>query len=508
MVANQEALGPSVGPIPARVFDAQPATLEKDLDRHHRSTARARHGVRAAARRDQDRAPRGLPARHARRRRRLGRGGLPRKGNPAERARRGRGVDRRPGAHAPEHPPPDSHAARDQPARRAGPAREDSSRPSARRRRRSRHAVRLRSTRALYGGITAETWLQPGIKRADVADHQASFYKKRDPEGRVSLILGAGNVSSIPPMDIVYKMFVDGSVVLLKMNPVNEYLGPAARAGASGRSSSEGTSRSSTAARRSARISATTRASATCTSPARTRRTISSCGARPDRSARTASAATTRSSRSRSRASSGTSSPVIVVPGPYTDAELSSMAENAAGHGHEQRVVQLQRGEDARPAEGLGAARRLHQEADRRARDRPAAQGVLPGRRAALRGADRRPCRRAKDRQPPASTPCPGRSCSVSTPQTRSEQNFTTEPFCSILSEVSIGERRRSGRVSPRGHGLRERPRLGHAERDALRPPEGRGVGEREGGARRLAARSPLRNGRHQRLARARVRAR
>ena len=33
MVANQEALGPSVGPIPARVFDAQPATLEKDLDR-------------------------------------------------------------------------------------------------------------------------------------------------------------------------------------------------------------------------------------------------------------------------------------------------------------------------------------------------------------------------------------------------------------------------------------------------------------------------------------------
>ena len=54
---------------------------------------------------------------------------------------------------------------------------------------------------ALYGGITAETWLQPGIARSSVADHQASFYKKRDPEGPVSLILGAGNVSSIPPMD-------------------------------------------------------------------------------------------------------------------------------------------------------------------------------------------------------------------------------------------------------------------------------------------------------------------
>ena len=33
MVGNQEALGPSVGTIPARVFDAHPATLETDLDR-------------------------------------------------------------------------------------------------------------------------------------------------------------------------------------------------------------------------------------------------------------------------------------------------------------------------------------------------------------------------------------------------------------------------------------------------------------------------------------------
>jgi acyl-CoA reductase-like NAD-dependent aldehyde dehydrogenase len=59
-----------------------------------------------------------------------------------------------------------------------------------------------------------------------VVEKQASFYGRKDPEGAVSLILGAGNVSSIPPMDAFYKMFVDGSVCLLKMNPVNEYLGP------------------------------------------------------------------------------------------------------------------------------------------------------------------------------------------------------------------------------------------------------------------------------------------
>ncbi|HVU03579.1 MAG TPA: aldehyde dehydrogenase family protein [Polyangiaceae bacterium] len=78
----------------------------------------------------------------------------------------------------------------------------------------------------LYGGITGETWLLPGIARKDVPEHQASFYKKKDPAGGVSLVLGAGNVASIPPMDVLYKMFVDGNVCILKMNPVNEYVGP------------------------------------------------------------------------------------------------------------------------------------------------------------------------------------------------------------------------------------------------------------------------------------------
>jgi hypothetical protein len=39
-------------------------------------------------------------------------------------------------------------------------------------------------------------------------------------------VLGAGNVSSIGPMDALYKLYAEGQVVVLKMNPVNEYLGP------------------------------------------------------------------------------------------------------------------------------------------------------------------------------------------------------------------------------------------------------------------------------------------
>ena len=45
-------------------------------------------------------------------------------------------------------------------------------------------------------------------------------------DGQVSVVLGAGNVSSIPPMDVFSVLFIDGRVACLKMNPVNEWLGP------------------------------------------------------------------------------------------------------------------------------------------------------------------------------------------------------------------------------------------------------------------------------------------
>jgi acyl-CoA reductase-like NAD-dependent aldehyde dehydrogenase len=79
---------------------------------------------------------------------------------------------------------------------------------------------------ALFAGFSCDVRMLPGVSAAAVREKQASFYGKKDPEGSVSLVLGAGNVSSIPPMDAFYKMFVDGSVCLVKMNPVNEYLGP------------------------------------------------------------------------------------------------------------------------------------------------------------------------------------------------------------------------------------------------------------------------------------------
>ncbi|MFZ5468278.1 MAG: aldehyde dehydrogenase family protein [Myxococcota bacterium] len=71
----------------------------------------------------------------------------------------------------------------------------------------------------------AEVYMQPGVTAENLREHQASFYRKPH-QGRLCLVLGAGNVSSIPPMDCLYKMFVEGMVCVLKMNPVNAYVGP------------------------------------------------------------------------------------------------------------------------------------------------------------------------------------------------------------------------------------------------------------------------------------------
>ncbi|PSB35181.1 aldehyde dehydrogenase family protein [Stenomitos frigidus] len=75
--------------------------------------------------------------------------------------------------------------------------------------------------RLLWLGFAGEVWMQPGK-----AATQGMVYRQPSPEGTLALVLGAGNVSAIAPMDALYKLFAEDAVVLLKMNPVNEYMGP------------------------------------------------------------------------------------------------------------------------------------------------------------------------------------------------------------------------------------------------------------------------------------------
>ncbi len=79
--------------------------------------------------------------------------------------------------------------------------------------------------RLFFYGLTAEVWMEPGVTVEELPQTQATAYQAQQYEGKVALVLGAGNVSSIGPMDILYKLFVEDQVVLFKTNPVNAYLG-------------------------------------------------------------------------------------------------------------------------------------------------------------------------------------------------------------------------------------------------------------------------------------------
>ncbi len=80
--------------------------------------------------------------------------------------------------------------------------------------------------RIFFQGVTAEVWMEPGVTAEGLAKTQARRTRTSSMHGKVALVLGAGNVASIPPTDALYKLFVEDQVVVLKMNPVNSYLGP------------------------------------------------------------------------------------------------------------------------------------------------------------------------------------------------------------------------------------------------------------------------------------------
>ena len=316
---------------------------------------------------------------------------------------------------------------------------------------------------ALYGGITAETWLQPGIKRGDVGNHQASFYKRRDPDGLVSLILGAGNVSSIPPMDILYKMFIDGSVVLLKMNPVNEYLGPLLE-----RAFRALIDRGYLAIV----YGGAEVGSYLCYHPSigdvhitgsdKTHDLIVWGPPGPEREERKRRNDPLLKKPITSEL--GNVSPVLVVPGPYTDAELSSMAENTAGmitnnasfNCNAAKMLVLPKGWALRDSF-------IKKLTDVLATVPPAEERTTRARRSRFEGVDGRPSGRAKDRQ--RRRVCP--AVDARPRSRRGERQRAELHHRAVLLHPQRGlhrERRRSRGVPADRHGLRERPHLGHLE--------------------------------------------
>jgi acyl-CoA reductase-like NAD-dependent aldehyde dehydrogenase len=74
-------------------------------------------------------------------------------------------------------------------------------------------------------GFTAQVWLRPGVSVGRAVEDQARAWFNGDEPG-VSLVLGAGNQAAIPIVDALGRLFITRHPVIVKMNPVNDYLGP------------------------------------------------------------------------------------------------------------------------------------------------------------------------------------------------------------------------------------------------------------------------------------------
>src|SRR5664279_5620280 len=83
--------------------------------------------------------------------------------------------------------------------------------------------------RLLLNGFSVEVWMQRGSPPASLPAEIATFYRRPWHDGRLALVLGAGNIASIPALDVLYRLYVSGEVVILKLNPVNACLGPTLR---------------------------------------------------------------------------------------------------------------------------------------------------------------------------------------------------------------------------------------------------------------------------------------
>jgi hypothetical protein len=78
----------------------------------------------------------------------------------------------------------------------------------------------------LFKNWTIDVRMQAGVTEQTLESCRARFYKEHSHDGRVVLVLGAGNIAAIPVMDALTFLFNEGKVCLIKMNPVNAYVGP------------------------------------------------------------------------------------------------------------------------------------------------------------------------------------------------------------------------------------------------------------------------------------------
>ncbi len=87
------------------------------------------------------------------------------------------------------------------------------------------HTSPLTATdRLLLSGYSTEVWLEPGVT-ADAARRAAGLGQRHHADsGGVGRGLGAGNITSIPYLDVLYELMAFNRVAILKLNPTQNAL--------------------------------------------------------------------------------------------------------------------------------------------------------------------------------------------------------------------------------------------------------------------------------------------
>lgn len=71
----------------------------------------------------------------------------------------------------------------------------------------------------LFHGFRADVWLRPGITAERVRADAGLGARRLCENGGVALVLGAGNITSIGPLDALYQLVAENRVSVLKVNP-------------------------------------------------------------------------------------------------------------------------------------------------------------------------------------------------------------------------------------------------------------------------------------------------
>lgn len=290
---------------------------------------------------------------------------------------------------------------------------------------------------ALFSGVTVDVHMLDGIDAEAMAARRAGFYKGRGHDGRTALILGAGNLAAIPAMDVITKLFNEGTVCLLKMNPINAYVGPFIEKAFAAAIERGFLAVAYGGADEGAYLAHHPEVDEIhLTGSDRTYDSIVWGPAGPDRDLRKARNAPLVDKPV--TAELGNISPVLVVPGPYSDRELAEQAEAIAGgmvfnasFNCNAAKMLLTPGGWSRRAHLLGALGRVLAATPTRRAYYPGAEDrwrQLTARRAGVETIGAAPAGHLPW------TIMPGLDAADI-----SEPAFSTEPFCSVLSQVEVG---------------------------------------------------------------------